>query len=148
MYDQQKDEIPRYLEHLDKSFVCLWYSACNSLVITISMKQRDKHCLRLLKEDANQSFATPCHNTPSWLIKFDGQLYQMLYINLRRCYKSSVSGILLLIQRRRAWVVECFGQKPNWLLCKIENFSRWIMILLYINFSIHLLNMESKEISL
>ena len=45
-------------------------------------------------------------------------------------------------------MVECFNQKPNWLLCKIENFSRWLMILLYINFSIHLLNMESKEIRL
>ena len=97
MYDQQKDEIPRYLEHLDKSFVCLWYSACNSLVITISMKQRDKHCLRLLKEDANQSFATPCHNTPSWLIKFDGQLYQMLYINLRRHYKGTLQVPLSVI---------------------------------------------------
>ena len=43
-------------------------------------------------------------------------------------------------------MVECFDRKPNWLLCKMENFSRWLMILLYINFSIHLLNMKSKEI--
>ena len=38
-----------------------------------------------------------CHNTPSWLIKSDGQLYQILNINPRRSYKSSVSTILLLI---------------------------------------------------
>ena len=45
-------------------------------------------------------------------------------------------------------MVECFDRRPNWLLCKMENFCRWLMILLYINVSIHSLNMESKEISL
>jgi len=77
-----------------------------------------------------------CHNTPIWLIKFYGQLYQILNINPRRCYKSSVSAIFIIdlctlsVQRRRAWVVEYFDWKPNQLLCKIENFSRKLMILL------------------
>ena len=43
-------------------------------------------------------------------------------------------------------MVEGFDRKPNWLLCKIENFCRWLMILFCINFSIrHLLNNYGKQ---
>ena len=38
-----------------------------------------------------------CRYTPSWLIKFDGELYQMLYINLRRHYKGTLQVPLSVI---------------------------------------------------
>ena len=55
---------------------------------------------------------------------------------------------ILSVKWRRARVVECFDLKTNWLLCKTENFTTQLAILLHINFSINLwkFNMESKEI--
>ena len=55
---------------------------------------------------------------------------------------------MLSVNRRRAWLVEWCYLKPNWLLHRIENLSRKQIILLYINFSINLLNIDSKEIGL
>ena len=133
MYHQQKEKkIPRYLEHLGISFcfnkrkrsgpstdICgiphatvwwsqfLWNKETNSKTVFCYLNEMQTSHLRHLA----------CHNTPSWLIKFYGQLYQILNINPRRCYKSSVSAILLLIfvpYRSR-------GEEHGWLNTLIES---------------------------